>query len=75
MAALSLHCFTGFSLVAASGVYSVVSASGVYSVAAVGGILTGAASLVAETGSRVCGFSSCSSPALEHSLNNFSAQA
>ena len=59
MAVLGLCCYTGFSLVVASGGNPLVAA---------GGLLTAVALLVAEH--RHSGFSSCGSQALEHEFNS-----
>ena len=69
-----LHCYMGFSLVAANGSYSLI---------VVHGLLIMVASLVAEHGLKgsqasvaaACGLSSCGSQALEHRLNSCGTQA
>ena len=73
LAALNLHCCTGFSLVAASGGYPVVVMYGLIAVASLVAEhrLQGMWASVAVAG----GLSSCSSQALEHRLNSCSTQA
>ena len=65
LAVLSLHCSSGFSVVAASGGYSL---------AVVGFSLRWPLSSW-STGSRSTGFSSCGACALEHGLSGCGAQA
>ena len=66
LAALSLHCCEGFSLVVGSKGYPLV---------AVWGLLIEVASLVVEHGSRVRVLSSCGSRALVHRFSSCSSQA